>query len=127
MEQVVPPESNGTALMPWQQEFMRGLRTDDACDGSMIWTRVSAAGSSPGARSGHAAIYDPIRDRMVVWGGQNEGGLLNDVWELSLGGLPAWTQLSPTGAPPPTRISFSAIYDPVRDRMLVFDEREHGI
>jgi len=120
MEQAVRPESNGTALMPWQQEFMRGLRTDDACDGSMIWTGISAAGSSPGVRLGHAAIYDPIRDRMIVWAGENEGGFLNDVWELSLGGLPTWTQLSPTGASPSARINFSAIYDPVRDRMLVF-------
>jgi len=46
--------------------------------------------------------------------------MLNDVWSLSLAETPTWTQLTPTGALPIARDAQSAIYDPVRDRMVVF-------
>ena len=43
-----------------------------------------------------------------------------DVWALSLGSGPAWTELVPAGTPPGARAGHSTIYDPVRDRMVVF-------
>ena len=49
---------------------------------------------------------------------------LNDVWELNnangLGGTPTWTQLSPTGGPPPIRSASSAVYAAVNNRMTIF-------
>jgi hypothetical protein len=87
--------------------------------GSTGWTRLTPTGTPPSARSAQSAIYDPVRDRMVVFGGLG-ASRLNDVWALSLVGTPAWTQLTPTGAPPSARSAHSAIYDPVRDRMIVF-------
>ena len=39
---------------------------------------------------------------------------------LSLAGTPAWSALAPSGTPPSWRYMHSAIYDPVRDRMVVF-------
>jgi hypothetical protein len=43
----------------------------------------------------HSAIYDPVRDRMVVFGGfDGLGNLHNDVWVLSLAGAPTWSLLS---------------------------------
>ena len=83
------------------------------------WTRIATAGPQPLPRIWHSAIYDPVRDRMIVFGGDN-GGPANDVWALSLAGTPAWTLLHPSGTPPAGRFSHSAIYDPVRDRMIVF-------
>src|SRR6185436_4829384 len=69
----------------------------------------------------HSAIYDPVRDRMVVFGGESEPPTdYNDVWALTLSGDPAWIELHPTGTPPSARHRHSAIYDPVQDRMLVF-------
>ena len=48
--------------------------------------------------AGHSAIYDPVRDRMVVFGGSAvRASNFNDVWALSLAGTPAWTQLTPIG------------------------------
>jgi predicted small integral membrane protein len=85
--------------------------------GSPVWSVLSPAGIPPSPRSGHTAIYDPVRDRMLVFGG---GGYLNDVWALSLAGSPAWTELAAAGTRPSARYGHSAIYDPVRDRMLVF-------
>jgi hypothetical protein len=58
---------------------------------------------------------------MLVFGGYDCAFQYhNDVWELSLSGPPAWMQLSPTGSAPSLRSGQSAIYDPVRDQMVVF-------
>ena len=88
--------------------------------GTPVWTKLAPTGTPLSARRGHSAIYDPGHDRMVVFGGQGSSSYLNDVWALSLAGQPAWTKLLPTGTPPVTRYEQSAIYDPVRDRMVVF-------
>ena len=87
--------------------------------GTPTWIQLTPAGTPPSARGYHTAIYDPVRDRMVLFGGSN-GSYLDDVWALSLGDTPAWTQLTPTGTLPSGRCNHSAIYDPVRDRMVVF-------
>ena len=91
-----------------------------ALAGTPSWTVLSTTGTPPGARGSQSAIYDPVRDRMVVFGGGDASGRFNDTWALSLAGTPAWTEVLPTGAPPRARGSHSAVYDPVRDRMLVF-------
>jgi hypothetical protein len=83
------------------------------------WQQISPDGA-PSARQGHTAIYDPVRDRMLVFGGRATTTLLNDVWALSLSGVPAWTQLEPLGTPPGPRWLHTAIYDPDNDRMVVF-------
>jgi hypothetical protein len=90
-------------------------------DGTSAWTHLTPTGAPPVGRELHSAIYDPVRDRMVVFGGyENSGSDVNEVWALSLAGTPAWTELAPTGTPPSARESHSSIYDPVRDRMVVF-------
>ena len=83
------------------------------------WTQLAPGGSAPEARSGHSAIYDPVRHRMVVVAGLGAGGVLNDVWVLSLGGTPAWSPLSSLGTPPSARTRQAAIYDPPRDRLVL--------
>ena len=87
--------------------------------GTPAWTPLNPSGVPPSAREGHTAIYDPVADRMLVFGG-NDGAFKQDVWELTLGGTPAWTPLTPAGTPPAARQGASAIYDPPRQRMLVF-------
>src|SRR5687768_7618113 len=68
----------------------------------------------------HSTIYDPIRDRLIVFGGQGYAGSTNDVWAFSLSGIPHWTRLSPSGTPPSPRSFHSAVYDSLLDRMIVF-------
>jgi hypothetical protein len=87
------------------------------------WSPIAATGPAPAARHRHTAVYDPPRGRMIVFGGRGDGGLLDDVWALSLSGVPAWTRILPAGAGPAPRYRHSAIYDPVRDRMIVFGGR----
>ena len=89
--------------------------------GSGAWTPLAVSDTPPSARQWHSMVYDPVRNRMVIFGGKSaDGTLLNDVWQLSLSGSPAWTQLAPTGTPPAPRSAHCAAYDPVNDRMIVF-------
>jgi hypothetical protein len=88
--------------------------------GAPTWGYVSPPGASPATRSGHVAIADPSRDRMVIFGGTDGAALRMDLWRLPLSGTPEWRILSPAGAPPTPRDDHTMIHDPVRDRMIVF-------
>ena len=83
------------------------------------WQPLAAAGTPPSARSGHTAVYDRIRDRMLVFGGKDNLGPLNDVWELTLGGSPQWNLLAPSGSPPAARFHHAMVLDPDRDRLVI--------
>ncbi len=84
------------------------------------WSPLTPAGTPPSARYGHSAIYDPLRDRFLFFGGQDGTIRMNDVWALTLGLSPAWEQLLPAGTPPAERSFHTAVYDPVGDQMVVF-------
>jgi Galactose oxidase, central domain/FlgD Ig-like domain len=87
------------------------------------WTLISPSSPAdvvPPRRREHTAVYDPVRRRMVIFGGINDSGRLNDTWTLDLAGDPTWSPLSIVGSPPPPRSGHSAVYDPTGDRMLVF-------
>ncbi len=105
-----PVESQGALLPP--------LLESDLPMSTLAVTGWEAV--PPPARWVHSTIYDPIRDRLVVFGGQNYSGPSNEVWTFSLSGIPRWTRLSTAGAPPTARAFHSAIYDSLRDRMVVF-------
>jgi hypothetical protein len=83
------------------------------------WTRLLPAGEIPRARWGAASVYDPVRRRLVVFGGDS-GGALQDTWALSLAGPPQWTKLATRGIPPSSRFCASAVYDSRRDGMIVY-------
>ena len=88
--------------------------------GEPAWHQLAPAGTPPAGRASHSAIYDPLRDRMVVFGGIQDATRFGDVWELSLSGTPTWTQLAPSGIAPDARMKHAAAYDLLRDRMVVF-------
>lgn len=93
--------------------------------GGLTWTPIQASGTPPSAWSEHAAVYDSVRDRMIVFGGTDDEGVAhNEAWTFSLSGRATWLPLAPAGTPPSPRHQHSAIYDPVRDRMLVFGGRD---
>ncbi len=99
--------------------------------GTPTWKQLSPTGSnSTIARFGHTAVYDNIDNRMTIFGGQDNFGFLNDVWVLTnangLGGAPAWTQLSPTGSAPITRVNHTAVYDAANNRMIIFGGYDGG-
>lgn len=81
--------------------------------------------SYPG-REISAGVYDPVSNRMIIFGGAACGPCiaLNDVWALTnangSGGTPNWIQLLPTGGPPSPRIEHTVVYDVSTDRMILF-------
>jgi len=99
-------------------------------EGPRVWARLATQGVSPAPRIGHSSIYDPIRDRLILCGGAPAGGQAERrVWTLDLAGTPTWSELSLSGGPGARR-DHSAIYDPVRDQMVVFggaDSSAHGM
>ncbi len=91
--------------------------------GQPQWTTIPTGGQHPNGAYGMGSIYDPIRDRMVVFGGSLGAayyGSQNNVWQLTLDENPTWTQLYPGGTPPSPRRSMVAVYDPLRDRMIIY-------
>jgi len=90
--------------------------------GEPEWRRLSASGPQ---RAGHAATYDPVEDRMIVFGGGWEDAdswdTFNDVWAFSLAG-DTWRQLHAGGRSddlPPRRAVASLTYDPVGHRLIL--------
>jgi len=90
-----------------------------------VWTNLAPAGSPPDPRLAPSAIYDPVGDRMVVFGGiQAPATYYGDTWELSLAGSPTWTQLSSTGPSP--RHSAAVARDAAGARMLLYGGEASG-
>src|SRR5262249_21686927 len=73
----------------------------------------------PGPRYGSSVAYDPAGPAMLLFGGADYD-VSNDVWSLSLGGSPAWTQLNPAGSPPGERFDQTAAFDPTSRRLMMF-------
>jgi hypothetical protein len=91
---------------------------------SPTWTQLLPAKSL--GRFRHAAVYDSLSNRMLVFGGivAQLGPIFNDVWVLTnangTGGNPKWVQLTPTGGPPVARSDTTAVYDAANNRMTIF-------
>ncbi len=82
------------------------------------WTNISPPGPSPSAREGHAMVFDPLRNRVVLFGGRNGiGTLLNDTWEFDVANN-QWQQMSPLTAPLP-RTEHAMAFNPATGQVLV--------
>lgn len=88
------------------------------------WRHLDPAGIRPPPRGEHTAVYDRSDGRMIVFGGRDQSGWLNDVWMLAdataARGEPQWIELRPEGPLPPVRHEHSAVYDGDGDRMIVY-------
>jgi N-acetylneuraminic acid mutarotase len=91
------------------------------------WTELKPSGAVPPARYGAAMAYDPTTRHLVMFGGDNKtggnpggtGGLFNDTWAYDATAN-AWTDLNPSGTLPPARSGHSMVYDPVKNRLIMF-------
>lgn len=69
--------------------------------GSEAWTDLDTTGARPVPRDAHAAAYDPVGRRMVIYGGwDGPGQLQRDAWTLDL--LPCGGEPVDTPTPPAT-------------------------
>jgi len=78
------------------------------------WTETTAP-VAPDPRHGHQLGWDPVGERIILFGGMNEVGTLDDTWAYQNG---VWSQLTPVASPPP-RGQFIMTRDAVRDSLVV--------
>src|SRR5438132_5783572 len=136
---VYDPSSNRVILFAGSSDDVGNPRLNDVwvqtnangLGGTGAWSQLLPSGALPQVRSQHSAVYDAANNRMIIYGGcgavPTSNGCLpiaDNVWVLSnangLGGTPTWTQLFPTGGPPPARQSHQAVYDPGTNSMIVW-------
>lgn len=86
------------------------------------WRELTQARMSP--RTAASAVYDAARQQMVLFGGVDGTGTLQDeVWALDLTPLSeTWTRLQ-HGLGPSPRTQHTAVYDIVNERMIIFGGR----
>lgn len=86
---------------------------------------------TPGKRRNFSLELDPIRRRLVLYGGSNQGGRLGDLWTWNLDDDSGW-RFVPTNSEnvPGPRSGHTMVYDARRDRMVLFggyvDYRDTG-
>jgi hypothetical protein len=86
--------------------------------GTWEWTGdtlLNIAGAGPSARGGHMFVYDPQRQRCMLFGGMSDDGVLADTWEWD---GTAWHQIPASG--PSARMVGGAATDHANDRIILF-------
>ena len=87
------------------------------------WAQLNPTGTTPPARGKHTAIYDPVHQKMLIFGGTSSlNPVNNDLYSLDLATL-VWSKLSPSGTGPSERTGHTAVYDPntgTAGAMIVF-------
>lgn len=84
------------------------------------WRNLTpTSGQAPEGRRNGVAIYDPIGNRIIVFGGTGASGLLNDLWSFDPASR-VWMKLNPTGTIPSPRFGFDAVYDPFGHQMVIY-------
>lgn len=105
----------------WVLENANGL------GGTPAWTQLAPSGSPPAGRSFPSVDYDPVTNRLIVFGGNQSElsplGFFNDVWVLTnangQGGTPEWIELSPGGTSPPERTVHSSGYSSSSNTLVI--------
>jgi len=106
------------------------LTNANGVSGTPTWIQLNPSGVPPAPRWGHAAAYDAVNNRMIVFGGDDLSVIFSDTWVLShangLGGTPTWTQLSPTGGLPEGQDSATVVYDAADNELIAFGGTMQG-
>ena len=139
--QPVGREQHSAIYAPLQSGMILfgGLDNETVLDGSVLagdtwtltlmgWTKLGFS-TTPGLRMGHSAVYDAVNQRMVVFGGADSAAptSTSGTWGLKLHTTPAWSLMAPTsGSPPPARYGHSAVYDSIRNRMVIYGGYDDG-
>jgi hypothetical protein len=74
------------------------------------------AGALPTAVTDAAMAYDPVRQRVVLFGGGNAVTYFNETWEWD--GV-SWSRRLPANSPP-ARVRLAMSWDPVRQEVMVY-------
>jgi len=113
------------------------LTNANGLTGTPTWLPQTPLGVAPPSRMGHSAVYDPIQNRMIVFGGTSITDFetqsyirLDDLWELSnangLTEIPRWNQLLQDGTLPGPRTYHRAAFDSANQRMILLGGRDQN-
>lgn len=88
------------------------------------WAAQETSLTPTGARYGHRVVFDPVRSRMVLFGGDadgnpNDAGYARDTWEWNGLATQAWVQRTPTNSPT-ARKDFALVYDRNLSKVLLY-------
>jgi clock-associated PAS protein ZTL len=62
-----------------------------------------------------------VGDRLIVYGGAGDAGILGDLWQLDFGtDPPTWSPLAASGTAPRARAGHAMVYDLPNQRVIVF-------
>jgi hypothetical protein len=74
--------------------------------------------------------YDSARGHVVLFGGEGQSGLMNDVWDWTGGGINTWTPRTPVaavnGVTPSARSGAVGVFDSARNRLVIFGGTTNG-
>jgi N-acetylneuraminic acid mutarotase len=76
----------------------------------------------PSARFGHSMVWDPVGQRVIMFGGVDAFGLRNDLWwyDPASGTNGAWIDKTTAAISPTARIYHSMVWDPIGQRVIMF-------
>ena len=90
-----------------------------------VWTQAAAwgggyviYGTTPSPRSMLAMATDPVRRKVVLFGGHGTTNALQDTWEYDIDGTSGWSLRVPSFSPP-ARFGHAMYYDTARDTVVM--------
>ncbi|OFW13978.1 MAG: hypothetical protein A3H29_10910 [Acidobacteria bacterium RIFCSPLOWO2_02_FULL_67_21] len=99
------------------------LENANGTGGTPTWVPLSAMPSAQ-ARTGSAAVLDPVSHTLMIFGGHTNTSPVNTVLAMSgtdaAAGTQTWTTVVPDGSVPGARTSHDAVYDPERAALITF-------
>ena len=87
------------------------------------WTNLQPS-VHPNGRNYHGMVYDSKADRIVMWGGDIEGGYKPPVWTYDYN-TNTWQELGNTNAPA-VRDYINLAYDSQADKIIMYGGYSHG-
>lgn len=104
------------------------LSNANGLGGTPAWTQLTPNSAAPTARANASAAYDPARNWLMIFGGQDGSAdpcaTFSDIWVLTnangSGGTPVWSSSTNVGNTPPAGNGAAAVYDPVTGVLTSF-------
>ncbi len=89
------------------------------------WAQQATDLTPTGGRFGHRVVFDPVRSRMVLFGGDANGNpndsiYANDVWDWNGELAQAWVERPATATRPPGRKDGVLVFDRNRSMVLLY-------
>lgn len=88
------------------------------------WAALAPPGDAPPARTFAASAFDPVRGRVVLFGGHGASGSLADTWEWDGS---RWTEVTPPSGGPGAREGAALAFDAARGRLVLFGGYTSGV